>query len=135
MNINADLIVFRQTLSIKHLPAVARQSLQDLACKTGAYAIGWHKRPTELARVHIDDLKFGKLIAVNTMRHLRERRGQRQHRHLHHVVAHAFAVDERKSIRVDHVLRVMQHNSAEPYILPAFEHPHAPIDRIEAISL
>jgi hypothetical protein len=61
-------------------------------------------------------------------------RGQRQHRHLHHVVAAREVIDPVQRFRVDHVLGIVRHHYVEPHRMPLLVRQHALIDPVEAVG-
>ena len=69
------------------------------------------------------------------MHPLAERRGQRQHRDLHHVVRSGKVIDPAQRLRVDHVFGIVRDHHIEFDAVALFVRQHALVDPVETVGL
>ena len=83
-----DLIVFRETAGVENaiLPP-AGGFFERAARVSGAHSVRGQEPAQDQPRRHVLGLVFGELVAVHAVREAVERRAERQHRDLDHLVA------------------------------------------------
>jgi hypothetical protein len=132
----AVFVVFRQAFGIEHAVGVrGRQLFQHRAREGRAHAIARQKAAPHLPHRDVLGLKLGEFVAVQAVYPLPQGRGQRQHGHLHHVVASGEVIDPAQRFRVDHVLRIVRHDRVEAHAVALLVRQHALIDPVEAVGL
>ena len=136
MQTEAGFVVFRQARGVEYpaMPLVG-QPLQGLPAESGSHPIGRQEAAQSLPRRNVLDLVFGELVAVDAVGDLAQRRRQREHRNLHHLIIPGEPVDEPQRLRIDEILGVVRHHDLKADALSGLVAFHGAVGVVQAIAL